>query len=211
MNYGIVSTAPGVFDGSHMLSLTTDGVNPFTLSTHSEDGLDEGRFYTFSIYVATDTGTETLNFKATAYNDEDEQILDGNGNSYTNTITADASPDWKRFSVSVYVPETAESVYLKVEVNTGTNVSSGNKLYFDAAQVEQGYSPTDYFDGSYTEIGAYWTGTTDDSVSVLFRNKTVKMDRLVHEIADYLPLNTAWTVVSGVLNAYTLEASGFSS
>lgn len=210
-SYATPTTLSGVFNGSHMLDVVTDGINPFNLSANTVRTLPSGSMYTFSIYAATETGNDTLNFTVSAYNEEGDEILDGNGNQYSNTIVGMVTPKWTRFSVQTYVPDTAQQVYLHVEVNTGTDPSSGNTLHFDAAQVEAGYAPTDYFDGSYSENGAYWTGTENNSVSVLFRNKTVKMDRLIYEINSYLPLNTPWTIISGVPGAYVLEGAGYSS
>jgi hypothetical protein len=213
VDYGASTTAPGIFDGSHMLKLTTDGVNPFSLSTHSGIDVPTDSFYTFSIYASTVSGVENLSLTLSVYDEFDELLTDDFGNPYSNTsvINGGVTSTWGRYQVSVYVPKTFQNVYLKVEVSTGDADSNGNVLCFDAAQLEQGYTATDYFDGTYASQGAYWTGDPNDSVSVLFRNKSVKMDRLIAEISPFLPLNTPWSVVSGVPGAYVLEASDYSS
>jgi hypothetical protein len=88
---------------------------------------------------------------------------------------------------------------------------AGNFLYFDASLLEKGYLATDYFDGNYNQRGAYWLGTVNDSMSVMYRNKATRLDRFVHEIKDYLPLNTSYVVTSGFNDVYSLEGSGLTS
>lgn len=224
VDWSNISDAPGIYDGSHMLKLTTDGSSPFEIYTHTDgefQEFDTEVYYTFSIYLKTDGGTEPLELSLSAWNpilDDDgnrvdEIMLDENNIPVINTLVIDGgvTDTWKRYQVSVYLPGTYSGTYLRASVSTGSANSNGNSIYFDAAQVEVGTMATDYFDGSFNTHEAYWMGTANDSMSVQYRNKAPKVDRLSAEISSFLPLNKAWVIYSGLPGAYTLEASGFSS
>lgn len=207
---GLVTTVPGVFDGSHMIELeTTDGTD-YTLETNSAPIAKSDTFYNFSVYAKTENNTEDVSFTLGAYGEDGNLLVNFNGApaEVTTTPTGGVTEDWVRYSVRVYVPVHDEEVTLKVTIS-GTG--NGNFLYFDAALLEEGYVSTDYFDGSYTQRGAYWLGDADNSMSVMFRNKATRLDRLVHELPDYLPLNSAWVVTSGFNGDYSLEGSGITA
>jgi hypothetical protein len=94
---------------------------------------------------------------------------------------------------------------------TATIAGNGNTIYFDAAQLEVGYTATDYFDGSYTGRGGSWIGTTNNSVSVMYRDKTNKATTLAKELPNMLPINSSFVITSGINGTRTLESSGWSS
>jgi hypothetical protein len=108
----------------------------------------------------------------------------------------------------VFVYDSSDVIYLKATVS---GVGTGAVINFDAAQIEEGYGSSDYFEGSYTNRGAYWTGTVNNSASVIYRNKSPKINRMIFEIPNYLPMNTAYTITSGFNGTTVLETSGFSS
>ena len=204
------TTAPGIFDGSHMLELETiDGTN-FTLTTRTDPIISGNSYYTFSVYAKTDASTEAVSFKLGAYGEAGTLLLNDDGSTAETiyTPTGGVTSTWTRYSVRVFVPTNDEAVYLKVTI---LGEGSGNFLYFDASLLEKGYLATDYFDGNYNQRGAYWLGTVNDSMSVMYRNKTTRLDRFVHEIKDYLPLNTSYVVTSGFNGTYSLEGSGLTS
>jgi hypothetical protein len=87
---------------------------------------------------------------------------------------------------------------------------AGFVISMDASQLERGYVPTDYFDGSYLNAGASWDDLPDDSRSLLYRDKLHRLNRLKVELPDVLPTNTAYRVTTG-LTTKTVELSGFSS
>jgi len=106
------------------------------------------------------------------------------------------------------VPFVLDSISLKATV-LGTG--NGSVIDLDAALIEEGYGASDYFDGGYTSRGAYWSGTASNSASVIYRNKSPKVNRIMSEVPNYLPLNTAFVVTSGFNGTVVLENSGMSS
>ena len=210
--YNATTLPIAVRDGSNMLSLTTTNNTAFTLTSQTDmttNPINPGHYYTFSIYAATTSGTETMNFKLEAYDESGGLVYDNLGTPATRTLSAQAiTTTWTRYQIPVFVPDTTVSTYLKVTIS-GTG--AGRQINFDAAQIEVGYGANDYFDGSYNIRGAYWLGTANNSVSVLYRNKSTKLDRLVAEIPRYLPLNTAYVITSGFNGTAVLENSGMSS
>lgn len=280
------STVPGIsLDNSKMFQLTTTADTAYSISTETPATLPLGRYYTFSVYVSTTSGTEYGQLNLQAFTDGDAIEEETLGLIKASTPVKTITSSWARQSVSLFVPDGYVNVSLVASVTspvatiptqtpviaagkvtlttsaphgftagqkvkiaglspngynntsatifsvdspttftytnattgaitvggTATQVANGNEINFDAAQVEEGYGVTDYFDGSYAARGAYWLGTADDSTSVLYENKVPKINRLIQEIPDYLPLNTAFVVTSGYDTVQVLEYSGVSS
>lgn len=208
VTYVTPTTVPGVVDGSHMVSVETVNGNDLSISAHT-DIVPKGVYYTFSVYAKTDSGTEPLSFTLAAY-DETDTLLQINGEdvSATTTPVGGITDTWTRYTVTLFVPDIDGSVYLLPSI-VGT--TTGNKVFLDAAQVEQGYRATDYFDGSYSVRGAYWVGETDDSKSIFYANKVSKIGNLTNQLPQFLPMNTAFVVTSGFDTLTTIELKGFSS
>jgi hypothetical protein len=204
------STLPGIkLDGTKMSTITTTSPNAFSLVTSTDTTIQSGKYYTFSIYANLASGTQNVDIKLEAIDDSGNVLASFNGELSTNTLTSKAlSTSWQRFSVPVFVYDSSDVIYLKATVSgTGT----GAVINFDAAQIEEGYGSSDYFEGSYTNRGAYWTGTANDSISIIYRSKSPKINRMIFEIPNYLPMNTAYTITSGFNGTTVLETSGFSS
>lgn len=65
-----------------------------------------------------------------------------------------------------------ESLPLNADIPySGGVVPIGQKYYVDAVLLENSPTPGTYFDGSYTSIGASWTGTANDSTSIVRVNQ----------------------------------------
>ena len=204
------STLPGIkLDGTKMSTITTTASTSFFLSTSTDTIISPGKYYTFSIYANLASGTQNVNIKLEAIDSNGDILTSINGDLSLRTLTNQTlGTAWQRFSVPVFVYDTADVAYLKATIyGTGT----GAVINLDAAQIEEGYGSSDYFEGSYTNRGAYWTGTANNSISVLYRNKAPKINRMIFEIPNYLPMNTAYTITSGFNGATVLETSGFSS
>jgi phage tail-like protein len=207
------TTIPTVQDGSHMLQTATV-TGAFAATGLAKDAIATGVFYTFSVYVQTDPTistnlTETLALNISAFDVDNNPLVDGNGNMITatsSTFTVDNT--WQRHQVTMFLPDSQLGAYLQVSIFGNT---TGKTLNFDAGQLEFGYSATDYFDGDYATRGASWLGDTDDSISLLYRNKAVKISHLLVEIKDYLPLNTAYVITTGYNGVKAVELSDFSS
>ena len=68
-------------------------------------------------------------------------------------------------------------------------------LYLDCIQFELTPVATDYFDGSLpSSFGAIWESTADNSVTHMYYNKDIKLQRLGQTLVDWLPMNTWWRV-----------------
>lgn len=204
------STLPGIkLDGTKMSTITTTSPTAFSLVSSTDTIIKPGKFYTFSIYANKASGTQAVDIKLEAIDDSGNVLTSLTGEVSSRTLTSQTlTADWQRFSVPVFVYDSSDVIYLKATVSgTGT----GSVINFDAAQIEEGYGSSDYFEGSYTSRGAYWTGTANNSISVMYRNKTPKINRMVFEVPNYLPMNTAYTITSGFNDVVVLETSGFSS
>lgn len=204
------STLPGIKrDGTKMATITTTPTNNFSIVTSTDSIIASGKYYTFSIYASLASGTQNVSIKLEAIDSSGAVVTSFTGESSSRILSNQAlSTSWKRFSVPVFVYDLADFISLKATISgTGT----GSVINFDAAQIEEGYGSSDYFEGSYTNRGAYWTGTANNSISVMYRNKSPKVNRMMFQIPNYLPMNTAYTITSGFNNTVVLENSGFSS
>jgi hypothetical protein len=208
ITYITPTTVPGVEDGSHMVSVETVDTNELVISTQTST-VTSGVYYTFSIYAKTDADTEPLSFTLSAYDDTDT-LLEFNGEDVSATFTpvGGVTDTWARYSVTLFVPLTDSIVYLLAEISGTT---TGNTVFLDASQVEQGYRATDYFDGNYFTRGAYWVGDVDDSKSIFYSGKVSKLGNLTNQLPEFLPMNTAYVVTTGFDSLTTLEIKGFSS
>jgi phage tail-like protein len=209
-DYSLTTTVPGVLDGSHMLHVTTSGSTPFSMTCHT-DVVKSGAYYTFSVYAKTGSGTAELSFSITARDSSTNVIVNLNGADVTTTVTPipNVNSTWSRYQVSVFVPPYNGSLYLNGVVSNST--AQTGALYFDAAQIEQGYAATDYFDGDYVNRGAAWVSTPNDSESIAYPQKTFRLNLLKNNINDFLPINTPYIVTTGYDTLSTIEFLGFSS
>ncbi|CAB5219673.1 hypothetical protein UFOVP221_113 [uncultured Caudovirales phage] len=133
-------------------------------------------------------------------------VATGTGNySSGGTVTSLSAPlvniTWSRFSTTLYIPNGF------VTPAVSASVEFGNKaVWVDDAQLEQSYTPTDYFDGGYTD--AYWlNGVAHRSPSYLYPNQSTKFNLLYNSIDSVLPSNTPWRVDLINRNA-TLQLTG---
>lgn len=123
----------------------------------------------------------------------------------TSSVDATLTPEWSRFQTRLLVP----GEFLPDETSFVATLSGTvtDNVWFDAVQLEENYSATDYVDGNYsTERDALWAGTPNDSVSYVYPNKIVNISRLSSEIEKYIPFNTPWIIRS----ESATEASGIS-
>jgi hypothetical protein len=192
--------------GSTMLRLVTTAASTVSspyLSFSSTTGLfDVAQAYTFSIYIKSSAArTLTINFYAT------DTTVGGPG-TLESKKSFSVGTDWARYDVSLYLTSlfTSANTNLFAEIYGGTSTSA--TIDFDCAQIEQGVKPTDYFDGSMTEVGAGWTsGTANNSTSFVYANRTAKVSRLNAEISDFIPINTGYFVNT----LFALESSGITT
>ena len=184
---------PGIF-GTYSLRLT--GQTNFSLTTNANKNpttykLSQGNFYTASIYMKASTNS-TLTMTLGADDDDSSNVVN-------ETTTMELTSAWKRYSVSLYIPEdlsTTGNITLALTI-AGTLSSSSINVFVDAAQVELGFNATDYFDGSLPEAsGVFWSGTAHASYSYFYQNRTIKMARLLDSLSQWVPMGTQWRVRS---------------
>ena len=130
---------------------------------------------------------ETMSLKIDAYDEVESEITD--------TRTSDPimfTDVWTRYSITLFVSSNANDTHLNVSVVGNTQ---GCSINFDAAQVEEAYLATDYFDGGYPlSYGAVWEDVAHESPSHLYPNKDSKLIRLKENLHEFLPLNTAFRI-----------------
>jgi hypothetical protein len=183
------STLPYVFVGDSMLAVTLDSSEVVISAETAAGDKPVDKSYVFSTHLSVDANIEEVILRVTA--------TDG-----TNTVTVSSeaisvSSEWGRASVEVYVDETFDADLLEFLVEVVVENPDGNVLYLDAAQLEEAYQPSDYFDGSFPpEYGVTWSGTENNSSSHIYPNKQVKIVRLIQELENYLPSNTPYFVTS---------------
>lgn len=146
-----------------------------------------GSFYTFSIYCKKTSGTQVLQLKISA----DDGVVDPVEHTSEEFTVGTA---WVRLQVTKYIPNTLNQTSMVITVSV-LGTTAGGTLKFDAAQLENSYYASDYFDGSYGPLpGASWAGTAYASPSVLYPNKIQKIPNLIGEMASYLPINTPYII-----------------
>ena len=184
----VATDVVGVYGGLSMLELETKASGTTTLSTVTEDGLTVGRFYTFSIFGKSPDADQEISLTITATDLDASEVVG------TTTETATLTTIWTRPSVSTFIPASAGNVEIEVTIEVE---DSGEILYFDCAQVEMSPSATDYIDGSMpTDYSTGWGGTAHESTSHQYPNKEVRLARLTSEVEKFLPLNTAYRILT---------------
>jgi hypothetical protein len=184
---------PGLY-GTYSLRLS--GQANFSLATNANKNpstykLTQGNFYTASIYMkASSNSTLTMTLVA----DDDDS-----SNAVNAESTLALTTTWKRYTVSLYIPDDLSetgNITLSLTI-AGTLSSSSVDVYADAAQVEVGFNATDYFDGSLPEAsGVFWSGSAHASYSYFYQSRTIKMARLLDSLSQWVPMGTQWRVRS---------------
>ena len=184
----VATDVVGVYGGLSMLELETKASGTTTLSTVTEDGLPVGRFYTFSIFGKSPDADQEISLTITATDLDASEVVG------TTTKTATLTSIWTRPSVSTFIPASAGNVEIEVTIEVE---DSGEIIYFDCAQVEMSPTATDYIDGSMpTDYSTGWGGTAHESTSHQYPNKEVRLARLTSEVEKFLPLNTAYRILT---------------
>lgn len=188
------STVPPGLPGTYSLRLS--GQTSFSFATNANKNpttykLTQGNFYTASIYMKASVAS-TLSMILSADDDD-------SANAVNATSTLAVTTDWKRYTVSLYIPEDlSETNNITLALTfTGTLSNSSVNIWVDAAQVEAGFNATDYFDGSLPAAsGVYWSGTAHASYSYFYQSRTIKMARLLDSLSQWVPMGTQWRVRS---------------
>lgn len=188
----VPSTLPFIYAGETMLELTAQAVGNVVLSTTVEpQSLPTEKSYSFSAYLQTpeEDGEEEVTLSITAT----DGITTVTRTSEAFTVTS----EWSRPYLELYISDEFNSQTLEFEVEITVTTNNGGNINVEAAQLEVGYYPSDYFDGSFPpEYGISWKGTEHESASHTYLLKQVKIIRLIQELENYLPSNTAYNITS---------------
>ena len=176
-----VDSSLNIGPGSDSMAVVTtsssgSGAYLGTVQTSYSGSLLTSKLYTFSIYAKSVTDTQDVSVV----------ITDGTKTS-TNTVTL--TENWQRLSVSINCSAVPTTLTVKV-----TSATRSKDFYLDSAQLEDGFAATDYFDGDRTYDGAAWSGTHQQSPSVYYPNKELRLAHLMDSIVEYLPISTPYYV-----------------
>jgi hypothetical protein len=123
------------------------------------------------------------------------------------TISVSLTNSWTKPEVNLFIPETWDYFATNITCTLSRASANGEILYLDAAQLEDGVTATDYFDGSYAyEYGASWA-TPNGSISYLYPNKSKMITALSYELDNFIPHDTPWLISTMT----GLEAKGVSA
>jgi hypothetical protein len=181
---------PG-YTGSYTVNMAA-GTGAKYLRATTDTGIAPS-FYCFSIWAKASSGTLAASITLTATNTV------GSTTIKTTTKNVTLSTTWTRFYVVTEVPVQYGSLISdynpQLSVSFDYSPTSSNTVYFNSPQLEPGFLPTDYFDGSIgTFYGSLWSGTTDASTSYIYINKPTKLTKLIGNIKTVLPAETPWIV-----------------
>lgn len=218
-------TIPQVDSGTDVAQIVTTAAAVTTssaplLSTTTTHPVPTGGYLVFSIFARTTSGTTNnlqLEISAT-----DSLILE------TVSVTSDPfklTTDWQRVFVRLFVPEKYSPTYEDENAVYSVPTSITCKLFgdtdgldirVDTAQLEKSWTPTDYFDGSMTQLGALYSGEDsrvagDNDVSYLYYNFDLKSELLESTIASQIPMNTPFLITYGDYDFRSLDLSGITS
>jgi hypothetical protein len=178
--------------GSGFVLLVEEDSNSDAIVETISAPINTGKFVTASVYLkayGTTTGDLTLSLEAIDSADDSSLGL-------TSEVPITLTSSWQRYSTTLFIPTDSRDT---IVVNMSL-VSDGNiKFFLDRAQVEESFRPTDYFSGSDTlgeasADGAFWEGNRYESPSHLYANFGQKIDRLVQQLPNYVPVNLSFLV-----------------
>jgi hypothetical protein len=184
----VATTVGGIYDGP-VGARTQNFKGKFVSSSSSVSTIKTsvtvptGNYYTFSFYARAESALSNTTLKLIS------GTYDGSTKSATTTVTIDSTA-WKRYSVSVFLPQGSSTT---TTLEASIYGSWGGKfVYLDCAQLEQSAVQTDYFDGAIT--GVSWAGTANESASYSYPNRDAKLQRFSNYIKNFLPLNTPYYI-----------------
>lgn len=187
--------------GDWMMGLTCNSSTGSVGFATTVYDLDPDTTYTFSLYVKSSASTpKTINLTQFLYETplSEAPVLLNRFDSDTILLPN----TWTRVYVTATFPkmdeDSAASSFLVVNC---PQLTTGDTLIFEGAQLEKGFFPTDYFDGNLANGEAGWFGTENASASYQYVGISEKSDRLNTEIGKYLPQNSSYVITTnaGVL------------
>ena len=125
-------------------------------------------------------------------------VTDETGSDAESSVqSCDLTTDWKRFYTTLYVPidfSPQDTITMTASVS-GT--LTGQTVTLDNAQVERGYQPSEYFDGSMpADYGVVWSDTAHASKSFYYTDKNIKIPRLLQTLDNWIPRHIPYRIRS---------------
>ena len=169
--------------GTNALTATT------TCATSSTYKIYDDNNYVFSIYLKASAAC-TVNITL--------GVTDETGSDAESAVQSCAlTTDWQRFYTTVYVPidfSPNDTITMTASIS-GT--LTGQTVTLDNAQVERGYQPSEYFDGSMpADYGVVWSGTAHASKSFYYTDKNIKIPRLLQTLDNWIPRHIPYRIRS---------------
>lgn len=191
------STLPYIYAGSKMLSTTNIGAALETnISTTTDSSFKAvNKSYTFSVYLQVPADPLVV----ASYEDISLELIATDGENTVSSVSdvVRVESEWVRPYVELFVPANFDANNLSFTAKVNLVAANASTLNLDAAQLEEGYIPSDYFDGSFpAEYGVTWSGEPYESSSHCYKIKQVKIIRLIQELENFLPSNTPYVVSS---------------
>lgn len=169
------------YSGDSSAKVTATG--SWTLTSNQID-IEQGTYYTLSGLIKSNASLD-VSFVG---RDENGDVVD-TGDTFSITTTS----SWSQFTVT-HLTDALDATVVTYEV---VFEGGAGNFYLDCIQFEKAIKASDYFDGNLpSDFGAVWEGTADNSYTHLYPNKIQKVSRLGKTLADWLPLNTFWTLRS---------------
>jgi len=177
--------------GTNALSVTT------TCATSSTYTIFDDNNYVFSIYLKASAPC-TVNITL--------GVTDETGTDAESAVqTCNLTTDWQRFYTTVYIPIDFSPQNTITMTASVSGTLTGQTVTLDNAQVERGYQPSEYFDGSMpSDYGVVWSGTAHASRSFYYTDKNIKIPRLLISLPDWIPRHIPYRIRSyaGVEGSY---------
>jgi hypothetical protein len=187
-----VTDVPPGLPGTRSLQLT--GQNTFSLSSNVNKypttfKLVEGNTYVVSMYIKA-SAAATMSLALTASDDD-------GSDSETNSTALSVTTSWARYYTTLYIPE-GLSTNGNITLNAAlTATLTGQTIWVDNVQVEEGFLPSDYFDGSLPSAsGVFWSGTAHASYSYYYQSRSEKMPRVVATLKQWIPYEAPYRIRS---------------
>lgn len=180
---GVPGTQSLQLSGTNALSITA------TCATSSTFKIYDNNNYVFSIYLkASAPCTVSVTLGVT-----DETGTDAESATEIVSLTT----NWKRYYTTLYVPINFSPQNTITMTASISGTLTGQTVSLDNAQVERGYAPSEYFDGSMpSDYGVVWSGTAHASKSFYYTDKNIKIPRLLLTLNEWVPRHIPYRIRS---------------
>jgi hypothetical protein len=173
-------------------------VSPWLIKTDYQIPVLPGFYYTASAYLKS-SDISNIEYIVETY-DADDVLLE------TYDIIEPLISSWGRVSLSFLIDTASTATYAKFAIGS----SDAGTVNIDMIQFERATQPTEYIDGSMpAAFGAIWEGTANESPTLLYSNKQVKMPRLAYTLNEWVPSGAFWRLTTPAGLEYdNLDVSG---